>query len=369
MHPRVKRWIWTLLRLALCAAALTYVVSRTSLHDMVWLQGQETPVRLIGLHGDSAEVVLTAGPRTVPLDQLQTNPDRTPRISWGLASLASRSDKAMLLAAVAVYGLLPLLQVVRFRWMLALQDIHLGWLAALRICFLGHFYSYVIPGTTGGDLVRAGYLMRNHVNRHGALVAILLDRLTGLAGMFALAGVVGLLVPVANPTVRYAARVSVVALACMVGGFAAVTGWGWMTRLLGRLPLGSHLQQLYEAASAGRRGWPVLLASVGLTMVLQSAAMAAFSIVAVALGMAPAWQQYFVCLPVALVIAAVPIVPMGAGTQEAAMVFLLAGQVGSVSQVVGLALVMRLIGLTWALPGGLVPLLQSPRPAAPVNQG
>lgn len=103
----------------------------------------------------------------MPLDQLQTNPDRTPRISWGLASLASRSDKAMLLAAVAVYGLLPLLQVVRFRWMLALQDIHLGWLAALRICFLGHFYSYVIPGTTGGDLVRAGYLMRNHVNRHG----------------------------------------------------------------------------------------------------------------------------------------------------------------------------------------------------------
>ena len=102
----------------------------------------------------------------------------------------------------------------------------------------------------------------------------------------------------------------------------------------------------------------MLLAAVGLTMVLQAGAMAAFSVAAVALGMEPAWQQYFVCLPVALVVAAIPIVPMGAGTLEAAMIFLLAGHAGSVSQVVGLAFAMRILGLIWALPGGLVPLLQ-----------
>ncbi len=137
-----------------------------------------------------------------------------------------------------------------------------------------------------------------------------------------------------------------------------VTGWRWVTVLLGRLPLGNHLQGLYEAVSAGRRGWPILLASVALTVILQAGAMASFSVAAVALGLQPAWQQYFVCLPVALVIAAIPIVPMGAGTLEAAMIFLLAEHVGSVSQVVGLAFAMRIIGLVWALPGGVVPLLR-----------
>jgi uncharacterized membrane protein YbhN (UPF0104 family) len=200
--------------------------------------------------------------------------------------------------------------------------------------------------------------MRNSVGRHGGLVAIILDRLTGMAGMFLLAGLAGLAIPIEDPTVRYIARLSLVMFAAMVVGFAAVTGWQWVTRLLGRLPLGDHLQRLYEAASAGRRGWPVLLASVGLTIMLQAGSMASFSVAAVALGMKPVWQLYFVCLPAALVVAAIPIVPMGAGTLEAAMIFLLAERAGSVSQVVGLAFAMRMIGLIWALPGGLVPLMR-----------
>ena len=356
--PRLKHWLWTFLRLALCAAAVAYVVSRTDFHDKTWLQGQDTPVRLVRLAGGVARISETGRVRTVPVEQLQTAAEGTPRITWGLASLATRSSKGLLLLSILVFGSQPLLQVVRFRWMLGLQGIPIDWRTAVGICFMGNFYSYVIPGTTGGDIVRAGYLMRHHVNRHGALVAIALDRLTGMAGMFALAGLVGLVLPIEHPAARYAARASVVIFAGMVGGFAAITGWQWVVRLLGRLPLGSHLQQLYEAASVGRRGWPVLLASVGLTMVLQAGSMGAFSIAAVALGMQPAWQQYFVCLPVALVVAAIPIVPMGAGTLEAAMIVLLAGHAGSVSQVVGLAFAMRILGLIWALPGGLVPLLQ-----------
>lgn len=364
MNPRLKRWLWLWLRLALCAAALTYVFARTDFHDKAWLAGQNTPVRLIALDAGSARVLQDGGVRSVPIDDLQRDTDGELRITWGLGSLALRSNKPLLLLAILVYGALPLLQVVRFRWMLGLQDISIDWSAATGICFMGNFYNYVFPGTTGGDIVRAGYLMRHHINRHGALVAILLDRLAGLAGLLALAGLAGVLIPIEQPAVRYVAGISLLVFAAMVIGFAAITGWQWVGRLLSRLPLGSHLQQLYEAASIGKRRWPVLLAAVALTIVLQSGAMAAFGLAAVALGMQPAWQQYFVCLPIALVVAAIPIVPMGAGTLEAAMIVLLAGQVGSASQVVGLAFATRILGLIWALPGGLVPLL---RPAATVD--
>jgi glycosyltransferase 2 family protein len=361
--PRLRHWLWTLLRLALCTAAVAYVVSRTDFSDKTWLRGQEAPVQLVRLAGGVADVIDAGQSRTVPVEQLQTVADGTPRITWGLASLAARSDKSLFLLAILVFGIHPLLQVVRFRWMLSLQGIPIDWRTAAGICFTGNFYSYVIPGTTGGDIVRAAYLMRHHVNRHGALVAIALDRLTGMAGLFALAGLAGALISITDPTVRYAAGVSVLIFGAMVAGFAAVTGWQWVVRLLGRLPLGSHLQQLYEAASVGRSRWPVLLASVGLTMVLQAGAMTAFTLAAKALGMQPPWQQYFVCLPVSLVIASIPIGgPSGLGTQEAAMVFLLAGHAGSVSQVVGLAFAMRILGLIWALPGGLIPLFQSAPP-------
>lgn len=348
-----------LLRVAVCAAAVLYVGSRTELHDKVWLVGREEPVRLVRLEAGTAQIIDDGKALAVPADRLETDENGEPRVGWGLASLASRSDKPLFLLAVLVFGVQPLLQVARFRWMLGLQGIHVTWRNAAAICFMGNFYSYVIPaGTTGGDIVRAGYLMRHHINRHGTLVAIALDRITGMAGMFALAGLVGLLSPIEHPTARYAAHASLVILACMVVGFVAVTGWQWVIRLLGRLPMGSHLQQLYEAASLGRRRWPMLLAAVGVTMLLQAGAMASFSIAAVALGMEPLWQQYFVCLPLALVVAAIPVSPMGIGTQEAAMIVLLAGQAGSVSQVVGLAFAMRIIGLVWALPGGIIPLFQ-----------
>jgi uncharacterized membrane protein YbhN (UPF0104 family) len=361
----MKHWSWTFLRLVLCVAALGYVFSRTDLHDKVWLKDKDAPVRLVHLDSTSARIVQADETRTVPLHQLQTADDGGPRVSWGLASLASRSNKSLFLLAILIYGVQPLLQVTRFRWMLRLQNLRIDWSAAATICFAGNFYNYVMPGTTGGDLVRVGYLMRSNSNRHGSLVAIILDRLTGLAGLLALAGAAGLLIPIQQPAVRNAARVSLVVFACMVVGFAAVTGWQWITRLLGRMPLGIHLQQLYDAASAGKRGWPLLLAAVGLTVVLQAAAMASFSVAAMALGMAPAWGQYFVCLPISLVVAAIPIVPMGLGTMEAAMMaLLLAGHVGSPSQILGLALAMRMMGLIWAMPGGLVPLLRGATPVA-----
>jgi uncharacterized membrane protein YbhN (UPF0104 family) len=358
---RARHWLWILLRLALCGAAITYVISRTNLYDKVWLKGQSTPVRLLGLDASSARIYEAGQVRTVPVDRLQVAADGRPRVSWGLASLASRSNRHLLLLALAIFGVQPLLQIVRFRWMLRLQNLAISWSSAAAICFVGSFYSCMMLGTTGGDIVRAAYLMRDRLSRHAGLVAIALDRLTGMAGMFLLAGVAGLVVPIQDPTVRYVARLSLVMFAGMVVAFAAITGWQWVTRFLGRLPLGEHLQQLYDAASAGRRGWPILLAAVTLTVVLQTGSMVSFSVAAVGLGMQPVWQQYFVCLPAALVVAAIPIVPMGAGTLEAAMVFLLAGRAGSVGQVVGLAFAMRIIGLTWALPGAMVFLL---RPAS-----
>lgn len=344
------------LRAALCVGALAYVVSRTNYHDTVRFAERDESVQLVALEDGAARVVVDGREQTVPAGDLEAGPDGAIRVDWGLASLARRSSIPLFGLALLVFGIQPLLQIVRFRWMLRMQGLAADWPGTAAVCFIGNFYSYVIPGTTGGDVVRAGYLMRGQANRHAALVAIALDRLTGMAGMFALAALAGLLFGPERAVVRHVALVSAGAVLAMVVGFVLLTGLPFVARLLDRLPLGRHLQQLYEALSVGRRNWPWLLASVALTVVLQAGSMAAFRIAAVALGMEPAWGIYFVCLPISLVVAAIPIVPMGLGTLEAAMMALLAGQVGSPSQVLGLAFAMRILGLIWALPGGVLPL-------------
>lgn len=364
---RLKSVIWIVVRVLLCAGALTYVFSRTSFHDTVLVAGDPKPVRLVSMQGSTATVVMDGTSKQVPVESLDKGTDGRPSVHWGLVSLARHSNGALLLLAIALFGIQPLLQVVRLRWMLHLQKVVTDWSTAAAVCFIGNFYCYVIPGTTGGDLVRAGYLMRGQSNRHGALAAILLDRVTGLAGMFALAAIAGLLLPVHQPIVRKVAMASGLMVLLMVVGFVCVTGWPAVGRLLHRLPLGTHLRQFYEAVSVERDGWPRLGASILLTVLLQSGSMAAFSVAAVALGMQPAWSTYFVCLPISLVAAAIPIVPMGLGTMEAAMIALLAGRAGSPAQVVGLAFAMRIIGLLWALPGGLLPFVWSATPATELS--
>lgn len=358
----MKSLAWIVLRVALCAAALGYVSSRTSIHDTVKVAAGETyePVRLVSLESTGAVVIQAGQERFVPREQIETGADGAVHVYWGLASLARRGNGYLLLAAIALYGIQPLLQIVRFQWMLRLQGIRVGWLHAGAVCFIGNFYNFVIPGTTGGDLIRAGYMMRGEHDRHGALAAISLDRLTGMAGVFALAALAGWLGPSQEAIIRRAALVSGLMAVGMIVGYMVLTGWLAMGRLLHRLPFGGHLERFYTALSVGRGGWGRLGASVVLTVILQSGSMAAFSVAAVALGMAPAWSTYFVCLPVSLVIASIPIVPMGLGTLEAAMIALLAGHVGSASQVLGLALTMRLIGLVWALPGGVLPFVWRP---------
>lgn len=357
-NHRTKSVLWFILRLSLCGAALAYVFSRTDFHDTVTIQDQpKKTVRLVSLRQDTALVVLNGAETAVPISVVEKEKEGAPVIHWGLVSLARHCNWKLLLLAIALFGIQPLLQIVRFQWMLRLQKIAVDWPTAGAVCFVGNFYNYVIPGTTGGDLVRAGYLMRSSPNRHGALAAILLDRVTGMAGLFGLAALAGLLLPAEQPIVRHAAAVSGLITLGMIVGFMLVTGWPAIGRLLHRLPLGSHLRQFYEAVSVDRRGWPRLAAAVILTIILQSGSMAAFSVAAVALGMAPAWSTYFVCLPVSQVIAAIPIAPQGLGQLEAAMIALLAGQVGSSAQVLGLAFAMRIMGLLWALPGGVLPFL------------
>ncbi len=362
-NHRLKSVSWLLLRVVLCAAALGYVFYRTDFYDKVQIEGQKQAVRLVGLDGPRALVMEDGQQESVPVDSLAKDKDGSVHIQWGLLSLARRSDGELLLLAIVLFGIQPLLQVVRFRWMLRLQDLPTDWSMAAGVCFIGNFYCYVIPGTTGGDLVRAGYLMRGQPNRHGALAAIGLDRMTGLAGMLTLAAMAGMILP-AQPIVRHVAMAAAVIVLIMVGGFLGIRAVPGIGRLLQRLPLGSHLHLLYEAVSVKRGGLRWLAAAVGLTIVLQAGSMAAFSLAAVALGMKAAWSTYFVCLPISLVVAAIPITPMGLGTMEAAMITLLAGQVGSAGQVLGLAFAMRIIQLLWALPGGLLPFVWSVTPVA-----
>lgn len=92
------------------------------------------------------------------------------------------------LAIVFVANVLAML-----RWHLLMRSVGLNstpWIA-LRLGFLGVFFNNVVPGLTGGDLVKAVYVTReNPEQRAAAVVSVIVDRAIGIVALALIAAVV-----------------------------------------------------------------------------------------------------------------------------------------------------------------------------------
>src|SRR5262249_21718307 len=119
---------------------------------------------------------------------------------WGqVAQAFARLRIGPWLAAV---GVLVLAQVVSARrWQLVAEA--LGFHRPLRqltgFYFIGMYFNLVLPPSVGGDVVRAWYLDGGSGRRLGAFLTVLLDRLSGLVVLLAVACVAVALCPLRLP--------------------------------------------------------------------------------------------------------------------------------------------------------------------------
>ncbi|MBN1806300.1 MAG: flippase-like domain-containing protein [Sedimentisphaerales bacterium] len=72
--------------------------------------------------------------------------------------------------------------IVGFRWWLLLrtQSIFIDLAAAVRLNFLGWFYNNFMPGSVGGDLLKAWYVTMHTEKRFEAALSVFVDRIIGL---------------------------------------------------------------------------------------------------------------------------------------------------------------------------------------------
>lgn len=83
----------------------------------------------------------------------------------------------------------------RFKVILASQGIDVAFKQALRWTMIGSFFDLAMPSSNGGDFIKAGYVV-DHVGsglRTRAVMAVAIDRVIGLLGLFLLAAIVSIL--------------------------------------------------------------------------------------------------------------------------------------------------------------------------------
>ena len=184
------------MRFALAALVIAFVATRVPWSDRVTAQGDDTWIEgeLVGHWGEEAVRFKVNDGAMVPeawrggwavalrgLGEAELvrggGAEWEPGLWRVLADLQVLSVLGVLLAVFGglVFG------VTRWWRLLRVCGVPTRYVVVTRLTFLGMFFNLVIPGLTGGDIVKAGLAAKEHPGGKGAAItAVAIDRLIGL---------------------------------------------------------------------------------------------------------------------------------------------------------------------------------------------
>jgi hypothetical protein len=287
------------------------------------------------------------------------------RVDLGsLGRTLATSDFGLVAVAVLVTFAAHALNTLKWQVLLAGPGSHLQYLELLKLNFIGMFYNIVLPGQVGGEIIKSVKLARMGVSGTLSAVSVLADRVTGLFALMTLGAVGALLMPARTP--EQAAIVPwlvglALALAPVTFGLVTGAGLGWVTSLLGRLPLwaaaGKRRALLVERLYSERKPPSSLLAPLALSAIFQGAIVLASLLLCGALGISVGYVELLWVVAVVSLLQSLPISVAGLGVREGAFVYLL--HILNVPSADALALSLLTFGVQvlLALAGGVVQLL------------
>lgn len=95
-------------------------------------------------------------------------------------------DYRLFALAFAIYLTGLIISFVRWYWLVRVVEPSFRLNSAILLGFVGSLFNLVIPGAVGGDLIKAGYLVKMDVKRTQAIASMVIDRIVGLLGLFIL---------------------------------------------------------------------------------------------------------------------------------------------------------------------------------------
>jgi len=283
-------------------------------------------------------------------------------IRFGFISSVRSMDMAWAGLGFALMGLLPLTTGYRWQLLLRVQDVRLGLWTCLKLTVLGFFFDNVMPGSTGGDVIKAYYVARQSHRKAEAAVSVFVDRFVGLCALAVLSGV-AVVFGLGRPEF---VQVAWVVLAFL--GAVSVAGIVFFSRrirrlvrldaILAKLPFQRIVQRCDQAVFLYRYHKTAILWALGLSVLTQVTAVISMYLIGRGLGVRGAagplgLQSYFVYFPVLMMVSAIPVAPGGLGWREWAFAIFFGFAGVPAGMACALAVMYRVTRMVWSLPGAL----------------
>lgn len=269
--------------------------------------------------------------------------------------------------------------IIGLRWWILLrsQSIFIGLWAAVRLHFLGTFYNNCMPGSVGGDLVRAWYVTKHTNKKFEAALSVFVDRVIGLASTLVIALFFLFIFSVRSQTSTH--RQSGATLK-QIGQYKWIFFWIFAVLTVVFCSLLLHkrtravlvkvwsiirvhglniVNRFKDAIVIYCRNPLAILTAFALTVFLQIATITGFWFLGVNMGLKASIKYYYVCFTLTWILGALPISIAGLGIVEGSLkeLFKVLAGVVDLTPVSALALCQRAVWMIASLPGAAIHLL------------
>ncbi len=272
-----------------------------------------------------------------------------------------QADWWWILLALVTAGFCELFGILRWQLFLRMLHIEVPLREVTRLFFIGAFFNQFLPGTTGGDVVRVVYLMRDHPeHKTEGFLSVAIDRLLAVlvlvimglgfawarSAWFAQSLAIGELM-------RWLAITLFILFAALIASFI-LTSRHLVNRLPERFPFREQILKLSRLWQLCLENRTEALLGTLYTVPMLLAYFAAFCCVAKAFTNKVSFWDMTSIMPLITAISSLPISLNGMGVREALFEELLAELCGAPQ---GMGLLISITGmlvyLLWGLVGGV----------------
>ncbi|MFQ5506600.1 MAG: lysylphosphatidylglycerol synthase transmembrane domain-containing protein [Planctomycetota bacterium] len=375
-----RKQLVAVLKLVLAAGLVLFVLSRVNLVDKYRILNEDgKPVREQSgrILGDWRDIPRRFAPADDPETVLlipsgSPAKDHRQEVQPGLPTYVRQMKLWLFLVGAIFYFLVASFSALRWWWLLRFNQLNVTLFQAFKLTWIGVFFNNVVPGLTGGDLVKAIYVVRLTGQKTRPIVSVFVDRVVGLMALALLAAIVVLFDFEQFAAIAYGIYGGLLLL--FLGSVAFLSRRVRRTlrldALLKRLPLSGLLQQVDQAIYFYRGHLKGMIVMVLLSVVNHLLGVIGVILIgnALSVGMPP--LSYLILIPIINIASAVPVAPAGWGVGETLFQFLLvkfrplaiAAQ-AMATRAVALSVVYRIHLMLWSLLGAMFLAFERTKPS------
>ena len=244
------------------------------------------------------------------------------------------------LLIICFFLLLTAIFINFYRWALLLKGQHIiiPRKDVISLSFIGLFFTTILPGAVGGDLIKSVYIAkRSPDKRTASVVTVLLDRIIGVVVLIIIGcfGVfMNLQMFLTHPALKTLGIMMISILIVMtvitiLGLSRRIRGSNRVNSFIDMIPMSSHIFKIYDAFHAYRKNLRYLWYAFFISFVTHFLNISTFYIAARALNFDMLEiKTFFFIVPIGLITTAIPLAPAGLGIGQAAFLKLFEWSLG-----------------------------------------